>query len=878
MSAAAAEPSDKVGIRLSQDVLGREFLLQAAVTEFSETPEFQGKKSRVVTFQKHRGKVYMLESPVGQTVTTEMRTTLLLAEFPILDERDGWLEIDWNAGMRNVFLFGELHASDIEGRGHSTGLISVDVKFSFVDGAEVTGDNQIVIRQVAQLQLPPHMAKDATNPSVEIKYYLTLYQPDPSFKPTVSKGATSMAFFEVRPQLTKAGGTVTYATKFHAGKPIVFAISANTPKEFKGAVRDGILYWNRVFGREVMKVVDAPANVQPPDFNLNIVQWISWNDATKAYADMQSDPRTGEVLHAQVYMASVFAVGTKESLRQMLMRGKLGASGGDGKTSARTSGLTLGGGATSALCSLDIHELSAAGAPAAEPLLAASVSDAQLQKAAQDSVRATVAHEIGHTLGLRHNFAGSLGGVLPSSELDSAFAAYVKGQPATRMPASTVMDYLPLRESLLVGDFIARGKGALPYDAAAIGVLYQGKDIDDDDVPPFCTDSHVGRYLDCDRFDNAGSLVAAGRDQVALKSDQIAHLLLEFAIAQTKTPVGQQHAIAVRRLQLNPQLVARLVLRERHLLYRALTTAANFVGVRRTMAFDGPMRDKEAQKAELEWLDQEFKANGGIEKVFAALPEDYTDRALAHWNKLLSDDKYTQGTRNDGTTWKFSAGEIKQLREFGQVVFGKLKETLVIEDLLILGGVASPDGKLVDHPLTEELARVLEQRAMHYVLATVPGGETTIDLSGPGSKMIGSGDGLSMDEIYALTVDPNTPLPKGGLHGSGGGSKPAPGPSGPSGPSGPAAPAKVEGAKIVLPKFAYPLEVRMAAGVLLSGARAETPEWGMVERFRVLQAFNKLVSETLAGKLPAKLQPDTLPRPLLRWFIEYKQVERALGG
>ena len=38
-----------------------------------------------------------------------------------------------------------------------------------------------------------------------------------------------------------------------------------------------------------------------------------------------------------------------------------------------------------------------------------SQSDASILKMSQDYVREVIAHEVGHTLGLRHNFAGSLG-------------------------------------------------------------------------------------------------------------------------------------------------------------------------------------------------------------------------------------------------------------------------------------------------------------------------------------------------------------------------------------------------------------------------------------------------------------------------------------
>jgi hypothetical protein len=84
---------------------------------------------------------------------------------------------------------------------------------------------------------------------------------------------------------------------------------------------------------------------------------------------------------------------------------------------------------------------------------------------------------------------------------------------------------------------------------------------------------------------------------------------------------------------------------------------------------------------------------------------------------------------------------------------------------------------------------------------------------------------------------------------------------------------------LILPKFAYPLEVRRAAASLLSPGRCEAPEWGLGERIRVKQALGKLAQSVLAGKLPpGELRAELLPRQLVRWIIELKAVEAAIGG
>ena len=84
---------------------------------------------------------------------------------------------------------------------------------------------------------------------------------------------------------------------------IVFAISSNTPKEYRESVREGVLYWNKAFGREQIKVIIAPEGVSAPHPDYNVIQWANWDQAGFAYADAQMDPRTGEILHAQVFRA-----------------------------------------------------------------------------------------------------------------------------------------------------------------------------------------------------------------------------------------------------------------------------------------------------------------------------------------------------------------------------------------------------------------------------------------------------------------------------------------------------------------------------------------------------------------------------------------------
>ena len=78
-------------------------------------------------------------------------------------------------------------------------------------------------------------------------------------------------------------------------------------------------------------------------------------------------------------------------------------------------------------------------------------------------LRYLVAHEVGHALGLRHNFA--------------------KGR------VSTVMNYFDFEQEVRIGHEVIRsGEDALEYDRKVVRHVYLGEPLDIDTLPAFCTD------------------------------------------------------------------------------------------------------------------------------------------------------------------------------------------------------------------------------------------------------------------------------------------------------------------------------------------------------------------------------------------------------
>ncbi|MFZ4441426.1 MAG: hypothetical protein ACOYOS_23690, partial [Syntrophales bacterium] len=290
-----------MNVAIRAEALNREFLFQGNLITLDSAQEFSGLKSRIVVFQKQAGKLFMLESQKGHTVMPDTPFAIILAEFPIVAEEEGWIYFDFNEGMSQIFTTAEMYASDRLGTEYQPSFTIAKVRSSFLSEADASRMNRLSLRQSAQIEGEASALKN-----VEVRYYLSPYLPDPSFKPTPSPGFDYAGYFSVMPQLEAGGTTSVLAMKWNLNrKPITYYISSNTPPEYRQAIRDGVLYWNKTLGEEIFAVADAPAGVSAPDMDRNIVQWVDYSTAGSAYADMQADPRTGEILHAQVFLPSV---------------------------------------------------------------------------------------------------------------------------------------------------------------------------------------------------------------------------------------------------------------------------------------------------------------------------------------------------------------------------------------------------------------------------------------------------------------------------------------------------------------------------------------------------------------------------------------------
>tara|TARA_R110002072_G_scaffold89232_6_gene200041 strand:+ start:35677 stop:38073 length:2397 start_codon:yes stop_codon:yes gene_type:complete len=157
------------------------------------------------------------------------------------------------------------------------------------------------------------------------------------------------------------------AEKSKAKTPIVYYMDPAVPEPVRSALFEGATWWNQAF--EAAGYVDAfqvkylPEGADPMDVRYNVIQWVHRRTRGWSYGMSVRDPRTGEILKGKVTLGSL-------RIRQDILIAQ-------GLLSPFKSGISD------------------------------EVATEELKALALARIRQLSAHEIGHTLGLVHNFSAS---------------------------------------------------------------------------------------------------------------------------------------------------------------------------------------------------------------------------------------------------------------------------------------------------------------------------------------------------------------------------------------------------------------------------------------------------------------------------------------
>jgi len=149
-------------------------------------------------------------------------------------------------------------------------------------------------------------------------------------------------------------------------QPIVYYLDPGTPEPVRSALLDGARWWNQAFEaagyKNAFQVKILPEDAHPLDVRYNVINWVHRSTRGWSYGSSVVDPRTGEIIKGHVLLGSL-------RVRQDYLIA-------EGLLSPYKNGF-----------STDEND----------PMLEMALA----------RIRQLSAHEIGHTLGLAHNFAAS---------------------------------------------------------------------------------------------------------------------------------------------------------------------------------------------------------------------------------------------------------------------------------------------------------------------------------------------------------------------------------------------------------------------------------------------------------------------------------------
>jgi len=147
-------------------------------------------------------------------------------------------------------------------------------------------------------------------------------------------------------------------------KPIVYYVDRGAPEPIRSALVEGANWWSAAFEaagfKNAFKVEVLPEGADPMDIRYNMIQWVHRATRGWSYGEAVTDPRTGEIIKGQVTLGSLRARQDYKIAEALLA-----------------------------------------------PYLNGQPIPPDMEQMVLARTRQLAAHEVGHTLGLQHNFAAS---------------------------------------------------------------------------------------------------------------------------------------------------------------------------------------------------------------------------------------------------------------------------------------------------------------------------------------------------------------------------------------------------------------------------------------------------------------------------------------
>ncbi len=248
-------------------------------------------------------------------------------------------------------------------------------------------------------------------------------------------------------------------------EPITWWIENTTPIELRDTIKAAAEAWNLAFESAgfknaiVCKVQPDDAEWDAGDIRYNVMRWTSSPDPPfGGYGPSFVNPRTGQILGADIMLEYVFLT-NRVRLRRLLQ-----SSDPVRADPQRFPFNRMAKPSRHAWCQAGSYRQDDAIAARAS-LLAAGASQLEVDQLVKEALYELILHEIGHTLGLSHNFA--------ASNLHDFDQLHDRARTEKMGVTASVMDYSPAnisRDRAKQGQYYTTVPG--PYDHWAIRYGY----------------------------------------------------------------------------------------------------------------------------------------------------------------------------------------------------------------------------------------------------------------------------------------------------------------------------------------------------------------------------------------------------------------------
>ncbi len=383
---------DKVYLKIED--IGSDFIYQTSLPAGVGSNDIgldrgQLSDTRLVTFELVGNKVLLKQKPTRYRAITrnkkeaqaveEAFASSILWGFDVVDTGTGWVLVD-----ASDFILQDIHGvgRKLEKRNQGKGY-KVDVSRSAIFMKRTTAfpDNTELEATVTLTGSKPgkYLRQVVPEPlAVTVKMHHSFIRlPDNAYKTREyhpKSGYWSVAYqdyaqpinenlnrrFIARHRLEKKNPKASISK---AKKPIIYYLDPGVPEPVKSALIEGAMWWNQAFEaigyKDAFQVKMLPSHADPMDVRYNVIQWVHRATRGWSYGSGVVDPRTGEIIKGHVTLGSL-------RVRQdyLIAQGMMSLFGQNEK-------------------------------------------DEALMQLALGRIKQLSAHEVGHTLGLNHNFAAS---------------------------------------------------------------------------------------------------------------------------------------------------------------------------------------------------------------------------------------------------------------------------------------------------------------------------------------------------------------------------------------------------------------------------------------------------------------------------------------